>query len=696
MVNSGGARFDTAGRKVHLLSSFQKGNLRKENLYRRWSFTNGSLVDSMANVAGAAHGGVSFADGMASLPGGAHGTAYITLQSGGEILPTNYVDGITFEFWARPDGLRDYQRIFRLFKDSDNHLFLCFNKRADTGSSNNEGYWKVAGVNTQNNNPSSRWTLGEMCHFAVVLQKVSETSWNFIGYRFDARNGIQHEYNSVTKAVAFDPASLNGSGADFSLGYSNDNANDAEATFDEVRIWRRVLTRAELTASAVMGPDADFDVPEGLVKDGEGTLVLHGANDYAGATIVSNGTLSLGTEVRPYHRWSFNGSLEDSEGVYNYQKRQDAKLCGSNASGITLGEHDITLPGGAHESAYVRLVNAFGNGIPTNSTDGITIELWARQNSMMNWARMFNFANNYNYQTWIVYSYNNNINNGHCQVGQEANKANMTALGPWTLGTWFHAAMVAWKDSRDAWKVTFYKHDATTGELLGSTTLTPPEGWSLYSLFLANFDLGRSQSNDPDAAASYDEVRVWGRPFSEQDLARSVRLGPDTLPTFAATADAPATIPATTDLKIEAGAKLHLSGANQTVRTLSGSGTLVGTGRIAATVGIHPGTDGTAGTLTVAGDATLAGTFTVDVLADGTCDKLALTPGGTYDVSCLSLAIKDASAARPNVSYMVFDSAGATLTGAVDVSGVPDSLKVVFADGKITVRKLSGNCVIIR
>ena len=694
VVNSGGARFNTAGRKLHVKPSLQKGNLRAANLHRRWSFRNASLVDSVAGATGSAVGLVSFADGMATLPGGAHGTGYITLQSGGEIMPSDYDGGVTFEFWARPDAIRDYQRVFRLYNGAD-YLYLTFNKSASDGSKLNQGALKYNGTTCSNDNPTRNWTLGEMYHFAAVLKKNSESEWRLTFYLFDARNGIMREGQGVSFSAAFDPTCFNVAGADFSIGFSNDGSDDASATYDEVRIWKRALTRAELTASATMGPDADFDVDAGLVKDGAGTLVLNGANDYAGVTVVSNGTLSLGAEVRPYHRWSFNGTLEDSEGAFNYLGRKDATLNGSNSAAIVLGEHDVTLPGGANGTAYVRLAGTFGNAIPTNSTDGVTLEFWATQNAIENWSRVFNFANGSSHQAFANWSAGTDNGKSRYQVGyNSATTVKTDDNSPWTLGVKYHLAMVARKDG-DNWMATFYKHDAATGALLSSKTLSPPSGWSLATLFSGAFDLGRSASGDRDASATYDEARVWGRPFSAEDLAYSVRLGPDALPMFSSVAESSATLPASTDVRIESDAALCLSGANQTVRTLSGFGTLVGAGSLSVTEGIFPGTDGETGRLTVAGDAVVSGAVTVDLLPDGTCDTLVLASGGTYDVSGLSFAVKDAELAVPHVNYTMLDASGATLVGDIDVSRVPSSFSVSVADGKVVVRKRSGLSVIV-
>ncbi len=693
VANSGGARFNTAGCKLHVRPSIQKGSLRTANLHRRWSFKNGSLADSIVGATGSTHGDVTLANGMATLPGDTHGTSYVTLQGGGDILPTDYDGGITLEFWARPSAIRYYQRVFRIVKGS-NVLYLSFNKGVADGSNLNQGLLKYDGTEYFSDNPSRHWTLGDMHHFAAVLKKSSESAWTLTFYLFDSRNGIMRDGKTINVATAFDPAAFNGDGADFSLGLSNDGADDAAAAYDEVRVWKRALTRTELTASATMGPDADLDASVGLRKDGAGTLVLNGANDYAGATIVSNGTLSLGAEIRPYHRWSFNGTLEDSEGAFNYLGRRDAKVCGTASAGITLSENCITLPGGANGTAYVRLAENYGNAIPTNSADGVTVELWARQDAIKSWSRIFNFANNTSYQTFMAWTVNENINQGYCRVAHASSSVTEVALGPWTLGTQFHIAMVAWKDAGDAWKVTYYKHDASTGELLGSCTLDPPSGWSLHSLFVGAFDLGRSASGDPDAAATYDEVRVWGRPFTAADLAYSAKLGPDRLPSFPATAASPATLPATTDLTIATNASLCLSGAAQTVKTLSGSGVLVGTGSLSATDGIFPGTDGTAGRLTIAGGVALSGTLTADLLADGTCDTLVFAPGTTYDISGLALAARDPSVAAPGVAYTVLEAEGATLTGAVDTSRIPPSLRVTVSGSAVTLEKITG-CVIM-
>ena len=102
--------------------------------------------------------------------------------------------------------------------------------------------------------------------------------------------------------------------------------------------------------------------------------------------------------------------------------------------------------------------------------------------------------------------------------------------GPYTLGIQYHIAWVFTPPAAagGAWTITVYKHDAMTGALLDSHVYSPPAGWTLPAAPQNNCWLGHSLYNDYDAAATFDEVRVWKQALTEEELAASVRLGPDT------------------------------------------------------------------------------------------------------------------------------------------------------------------------
>ena len=101
-------------------------------------------------------------------------------------------------------------------------------------------------------------------------------------------------------------------------------------------------------------------------------------------------------------------------------------------------------------------------------------------------------------------------------------------LKAFTIGTEYHVAVTYCKDADGEWKVTAYKQDATTGATLAKTTFGVPEGWSLATMWQEQCYLGHSiVSGSDDAAATYDEVRVWRGALSEAELTHNAIMGPD-------------------------------------------------------------------------------------------------------------------------------------------------------------------------
>ncbi|MBQ6246697.1 MAG: hypothetical protein IJK04_07510, partial [Kiritimatiellae bacterium] len=91
------------------------------------------------------------------------------------------------------------------------------------------------------------------------------------------------------------------------------------------------------------------------------------------------------------HRWSFNdGSLADSVGSIA------ARTVGSNTGSISTADDQITLPGGAHNSARVVLGDGATTVLPDSSA-GVTLEMWATLHSKtLNYDRVFSINKNWN------------------------------------------------------------------------------------------------------------------------------------------------------------------------------------------------------------------------------------------------------------------------------------------------------------
>ena len=221
------------------------------------------------------------------------------------------------------------------------------------------------------------------------------------------------------------------------------------------------------------------------------------------------------------HRWSFNGDLTDSVG------NQNARAVNTNFTDFA----SYTIPGGAKGTGYIDL----GSDILPKDGSGVTLEIWATQLSAQRYSRVFEIGLNTEKTMSMAWSTETKINEDRIGITYKTGSDNgefydVGETGPYTLGIQYHIAWVFTPPAAagGAWTITVYKHDAMTGALLDSHVYSPPAGWKLPAAPQNNCWLGHSLYNDYDAAATYDEVRVWKTALTEEELAASVRLGPDT------------------------------------------------------------------------------------------------------------------------------------------------------------------------
>ena len=308
---------------------------------------------------------------------------------------------------------------------------------------------------------------------------------------------------------------------------------------------------------------------EGLTKTGAGTVALLAANPYSGATVIKGGTLQL-LNSQPgslAHRWSFNGSLDDAMGGRSAVPHGNTTV---TASQVTI------TGGGTQHVSYVDL----GSNILPATHSPVTIELWATQNLVQNWSRIFDFGSSQTNCMLMTWTRGTTLTQDQTYfLGSQA----QDVLQPYTLATEFHLAMVLTPNGSGT-TVKTYKMDVA-GNVLASTTVTSPS--SLAQLVQTNMWLGRSEYGDNDANASYNEVRIWNAALSQAQLSANSVAGPNTLGTLGS-------IDATTSLALAAGATFDVSSLGATATytlnaPLTASGSGVGTD--AAT--LMAGTSGT-------------------------------------------------------------------------------------------------------
>ena len=226
-------------------------------LAHRWSF-NGDYSDSVGGVDAVKCGTyVSLYGGRVHMGYGAcsHGTGYVDL--GTNMLDTT---AATIEIWARHDGVKSWSRVFDYGADSANNVFLSWT--FGTALSKNQVGSKVKGAESKIDYQEP-YEIGKDYHIAATFEQqgndVTLVKWQ----RRDAATGKLLASGSLTMKGGIgsfvDPVLYLGHSQ-----YASDK--DALAAYDEVRVWRGVLTDAQLEASAAAGPDAAItvaaDVPQ--------------------------------------------------------------------------------------------------------------------------------------------------------------------------------------------------------------------------------------------------------------------------------------------------------------------------------------------------------------------------------------------------------------------------------------------------
>ncbi|MES2439684.1 MAG: hypothetical protein V4584_11480 [Verrucomicrobiota bacterium] len=207
------------------------------------------------------------------------------------------------------------------------------------------------------------------------------------------------------------------------------------------------------------------------------------------------------------NRWSFNGNLSDSAGA-------------SPATIVEVGANDvayndlttptaITMTGGARAASdYISL----GTNLLPKSITPVTIELWAKQNAIQNWSRVFDFHSGTT--EYLMMAWTRGAADATDQVelvdgGVVANSPDRNQ--PYGITAEHHIVMtlepLAGVFGR--MKVTVYSAPASAGDL-GPARTSFETTSNLVNLNDVVNALGYSPwGGDNTASATYNEARIW-------------------------------------------------------------------------------------------------------------------------------------------------------------------------------------------
>ena len=219
------------------------------------------------------------------------------------------------------------------------------------------------------------------------------------------------------------------------------------------------------------------------------------------------------------HRWSFNGDWSDSAGG------AEAVKCGTYAS--LYGNRVHLGYNGAHGQGYINL------GTNIIDTAAATIEIWARHDGVKKWSRVFDYGADDTHYFYVGWSFGTTLASERVEFYNSANGAktyqdNTMGSNPngYEIGRDYYIAITLQRQSESSTFMRWQRRDATTGELLGSGSMTAANG--VHTFTDPVLYLGHSQyTADNDALAAYDEVRLWSGVLTDAQLAASAAEGPD-------------------------------------------------------------------------------------------------------------------------------------------------------------------------
>lgn len=288
------------------------------------------------------------------LTGKAKNTSCVDL--GANVIPTDG-SGATVELWARNDYVTSSARMFDIGNSNTNSIMMCWTSGGGVntdvllvrhGKINNK-------VNkTYTESELAPYTLGTEYHIAATYSPNSDGSWTVQGYKQNLTTGVTEKHSVLVPPSGWTLEKVIQEHA--YLGRAYDDAVDSAATYDEVRIYKRVLSEAELMASAVAGPDADLS--SAFVKTGAGTLTLCGTNTLSCPMRIESGVVKAASAKA----LSPNSVVELSSGT-----TLDLGGCAVTAGGLTgcgvVSNGTLAVTGTIHPTGEIVL-----NGVTVSGT----------------------------------------------------------------------------------------------------------------------------------------------------------------------------------------------------------------------------------------------------------------------------------------------------------------------------------------
>lgn len=318
----------------------------------------------------------------------------------------------------------------------------------------------------------------------------------------------------------------------------NNSDSDGDDVSDGAEIERMVLGQPAPTDA--LDPDSDDD---GL-NDGEErdllTNPLNSGSDGDGfpdkVEIDANSDPNLSSSIPAIpvpaakHRYSFSETGGAGTTLIDSINAQNGTIIDGGINDSVAGNGVVLMAGGTKDTSdYPQFPSGLISGAGASGDAGdMTIEIWATQHSVQNWARVFDFGastTNYVLLSWVRDSALNQ--NQFRFFNDPGNIAVNDFSAPNTLNEEVHYAVVLDDDGGNTGNtgIKIYKNGLPVSSL--STDL------DISALQDTNVWLGRSQYNDGTANASYNEFRIYDVALSGLEVLSSFKKGADSALTMA-------------------------------------------------------------------------------------------------------------------------------------------------------------------
>jgi hypothetical protein len=207
------------------------------------------------------------------------------------------------------------------------------------------------------------------------------------------------------------------------------------------------------------------------------------------------------------HRYSFDGTANDSVGTAN----------GTLVNGATISGGNLVLSNIGGSGASVEYLSLPANVIPV-AGGLVTVEQWFSSPGMGGWGRGFDFGtdttNNF------FFTPHSGLGDSRVRITEAGNGNETGPAGAAALDNNV-AHMIAAVINQPGNSISYY----IDGTLSQSVTLTPN---TLTGLGTTSNYLGRSQySADPGFVGTIDEFRIYDTARTASQIATDVRLGPN-------------------------------------------------------------------------------------------------------------------------------------------------------------------------